>query len=211
MLFSWVSFCRRFRSCLWASLWDCEEFWHKGGWPGRARRAAKERSSSWTYMKISNSARGVGSKALHHRSHKSFEELVLIFSFPCSLVLFLSLVFLIPLFTKQRLSWHQCAPSSDFWELWVKAFMRNLELSCASPAHFPKLSSLHCMCDLGQVWQELQPWKQDGCRNPLIPSCLSAPVWARKAAEKQEISALGGKEVTRTQLQLWRIKMNLLG
>lgn len=50
MVFSLLSFCcRRFRCCLWASLW--EEFWQKGGWPGRARRAAKERSSSWDLHK----------------------------------------------------------------------------------------------------------------------------------------------------------------
>lgn len=50
MVFSLLAFCcRRFRCCLWASLW--EEFWRKGRWPGRARRAAEERSSSWDLHK----------------------------------------------------------------------------------------------------------------------------------------------------------------
>lgn len=104
-------------------------------------------------MKISNSARGVGSKAKPGFASQKPQEFGGV-GFNLFISLLLGIVSLPslpdPSVTKPRLSWHQCASSSDFWELWVKAFMRNLELSCARPAHFPELSSLHCMCDLGQ-------------------------------------------------------------
>lgn len=103
-----------------------------------------------TCIKMSNSARDVGSKAEPGFASQKLQEFCGV-GFNIFISLLLGIVSLPglsdPSVTKQRLSWHQCASSSDFWELWVKAFMRNLELSCAFAAHFPELSSLHFMCN----------------------------------------------------------------
>jgi len=115
--------------------------WEEQGW--LQRRGAR----LGAYVKLSNSAEGVGSKggpgfALWEQqgfgragSNPFVSMLIRVVSLPSLLD---------PSVTKQRLLfWHQCASSSDFRELWVRLLRRNLELGClrALPAHFAELSS----------------------------------------------------------------------
>lgn len=88
------------------SLWAWKEFLQIGHWLGGARKAAKERSPSWGLHKDLNGTGGVGSKgkASHYGSNKGLEELVVIFLFHCSSVLFVPPVFPIPLLQSRDFS-----------------------------------------------------------------------------------------------------------
>lgn len=157
------------------------------------------------YIKISNSAGDVGSKggpgfALWEQQGFGRVGFTPFVSMLLSIVSLPSLPD--PSVTKQRLvSWCQCASSSDFRELWVRLLMRNLELSClhALPAHFPELSSHHCMRDLmSSLAESFQPWnvvrmQVSSCTEPLERAgCKQSQT--SKAAAKREISAAAGSD-----------------
>lgn len=194
------------------ALFGPERNFGRRGLTGRSKAGCKRGARLGAYIKISNSAEGIrrkGAPGFALWEQQGFGRV----GFNPFVSVLLSIVSLPglpdPSVRKQRLlSWCQCASSSDFRELWVRLLMGNLELSClrALPAHFPELSSHHCMRDLGQVWQKVSSLgRRHECRYHPKLSRLSAPGATRAKPVNLQQSKRSLQQqmenMTRTRLQ----------